>query len=344
MLSRPCGEFGHLGFYLLDIDGIQEGFNIDIMSIDSKWKDHTLGFNVPEKGLPTDSSPARFIEQKRIEYNTEDLINELANKENDDFVDQESFRIQADEDAGNIHEIRTVSDDLEGNCEESNMEYWMGVSADDATAYDYDEIGFSQSNRWRFWVFFSERPDDVFPDSCDPANFIHPSNYSLHVEPHDENHYNDLYFSHPEPDDGDGESGNDEVGLALDIIGAAGGRLTEIGASIADYVMAGSGSSTEVNYEQGGAIYNFDVDLDGEYDDLPRELSNEAQTTQFSLRVHNELHPDDSPYLVSFHPQYTFHYADSNSCDCFHAMPIAAYKTIGPNIAWSALYESVHVD
>ncbi|MBZ6495460.1 hypothetical protein KWG76_11090 [Haloterrigena longa] len=331
MLSRPSGEYGRLGFYLINPDKINDSKDLINPTTAPEWKDHPLNFELPSEGLPTDSSPSRISEYRKNQRKLDQREKKIEHEKTDP--------TSTSGDSGVITEYSHEST-LEGRCENTNYQVNFGILADTRKDHKYNEIGENQSNVWRFYVYFGNRPNDIF--DCDSVNHIQPSNYSLHVEPFYDEQEGYINFSHPEPADGDGENDNDELGLALDIVRST-GKLASIGASIADYVMDGSGSSTTVEYHDGGTIYDFDVDLSGSYNDLPRELSDKGKTTQFSLRVHNEWPADDMMCSIEFQPEYTFHYADSTPCTCFDATPVGMYKTVTPDWAQSpeAWYDSV---
>ncbi|WP_152419137.1 hypothetical protein [Natrinema gari] len=292
-----------------------------------EWEDHPLNFEVPSEGLPTDSSPSSMSEFRR-------------SRRKSDQKEKKTEPTSTSGDSGVVAEFSHEST-LKGRCESSNYQVNFGVLADTRRDHNYNEIVENQSNVWRFYVYFGDRPNNVF--DCDSVDNIYPSNYSLHVEPFYDKQEGYINFSHPEPSDGDGENDNDELGLVLDIVRSA-GKLASIGASIADYVMEGSGSSTTVEYYDGGTIYDFDVDLSGSYEDLPRELSDKGKTTQFSLRLHNDWPAEDMMCSIDFQPEYTFHYVDStgNSCECFQATTVGLYKTVTPDrTKTEAWYDSV---
>ncbi|RZV05171.1 hypothetical protein [Natrinema hispanicum] len=330
MLSRPSGGFGRLGFYLISPDKLNDKKGLFRPNTAPEWEDHPLNFEVPSEGLPTDSSPGRLLKYKKGQRKSEARKNEMEGNVS---------TTSTSADSGVLTEFSHQST-LDGDCVDTDYQVNFGVQSDIKKYHEYDEIEEGDSNTWRFYVYFGNRPNDIF--ECDSINYIRPSNYSLHVEPFYDDQKDYIHFSHPQPDDEDGQTENEELGLALDLIGS--GNLAGVGASIAKYIMSGSGSSTTVNYYDSGTIYDFDVDLDGSYDDLPRELSDECQTTQFSLRVNNEWPADDMLCSIEFQPEYTFYYADSTSCtSCYSATPVGMYKTVTPD--WSkapeAWYDSV---
>lgn len=252
----------------------------------------------------------------------------------------------SDRNAGTLLE-NSAPGSMENACKNSSWKLAAGIAADDATEGEFDQISKYGSNRWRLYVFFEELPDDLFPDDCEPETLVYPYNFNPYIEPYRSEFDNDLYFSHPNPEDGDGESENDELDLIFDIIGGGSSSgLVQVGTSVVKYIMAGSGNSTDVSQDRNGSEYTFDIDLSGDYDDLPTKNSDEVNVTQVSLRAHNELDPDDSHYssgrfYTNYVPRHTFTYADTTSCGCFDSTPIHLHKTISWDHPLNVGFESI---
>lgn len=60
IISRPSTRFGELGFYALGRDQIDVEEATASRIPDPKWKESNLHFEVPDKGLPTDSATRRL--------------------------------------------------------------------------------------------------------------------------------------------------------------------------------------------------------------------------------------------------------------------------------------------
>jgi len=224
-------------------------------------------------------------------------------------------------DHGTLDEISwegSLHEEIEGSyCEDPYM-YWRvnaGVNASDTRSECYDEIQESESNKWRFNLHFSDPPGNMV-DGCDyedPAYDAWPENFRYRVE-RGENESSELWFNKPEPDNHDGQDSNDEIDLLLDIVGSV-GTYASIGAAVGKYLLK-SQDGTDVQKDEGKFVW--DVALDGDNGEVPREEDGKAKTTQAKIRVQNEY--SDGKYgNVEFFPEYTFGYVKkdgNNACRC----------------------------
>lgn len=253
------------------------------------------------------------------------------------------------EDTGMLHEntwTGSISKDFDtcGGNVSTNWEMALGVSAKGSTQEEWNQIAEGESNIWKFFTHFTDRPEHVLRDVCNPSAIVAnprpiPHNLRYVVENADVESDSDFYFSHPEPQDGDGDSENDELNLALDILGSVGNVYTALGAAVAKYFIDGSNGAS-VSYTDGGASYTFDVDLTGDRDDLPHEESGEAHTAQVSLRANNDYASGE--HYALFLPEYTFRYiieGDYRPCDCRNWS--YEYKTTAPYSHGLIEYEAV---
>lgn len=230
------------------------------------------------------------------------------------------------------------------DCSGGNTSDWeavYGISAEGSTQEEWDQIAYNGSNIWRFFFHFEERPENLIPDACNNDGFYppEPSNFRFVVEIADAEDASNLYFSHPDPADGEGESDNDELGLLLNLLGSVGNVYVSAGAAVVDYVMSGSGSSTSVQQDRNGAKYTFDIDVGGGYDDLPHVVDGEPHVADVSLRVNNEYQSDT--HCVKYVPEYTFAYRDqgsfSTNCSCTETY--VEYRTVSSDILGFACYD-----
>jgi len=224
-------------------------------------------------------------------------------------------------DHGVLHEISWEGNQTNPKCDEDYMDWEMvaAASADATQSEDYDEIEKNGSNVWRFDAHFSNTPKHLL-DGCDYSDnaeyWAFPDNFRYNINNGSED-TGEVYLTDPAPQDGDEDSSNEELEFALDIIAGA-GTYAAIGAAVGKYIISSDGSdSCDVKQENNGAKYIFDITLDGNYDDIPREKDDEAKATQVSLRVNNELEEGDYGTL-EFLPEYTFGYYEkaTDYCDC----------------------------
>jgi hypothetical protein len=246
-------------------------------------------------------------------------------------------------DHGVLHEVSWAGEMTDDYCEELYMDWDMvaAASADATQSEGYDEIDENGSNIWRFDAHFSDRPKHML-DGCnysDDSNYwAFADNFRYNINNGDEDK-GEVYLTDPAPQDGDEDSSNEEMEFVLDII-AGTGTYAAIGAAVGKYLISGGSDSCDVKQKNNGAKYIFDIDLDGDYDDLPREEDEEAKATQVSLRVNNELNEGDYGTL-EFLPEYTFGYRikDTEFCSC-NEFDIK-YKTIVSDDTAFPTYESV---
>lgn len=225
----------------------------------------------------------------------------------------------------------------ESKCDnEVSMSWEMaaGVAVEGSDMDDATSIEENGSEIWRFFMHFEDRPGDFYPDHCpEPGTGYfraRPHNFSFHIAGRD----SDTYFSGEDPSDDDGPSDNEQLGLALDIIDSVGNVYVSGATAIVDYLMAGGGSHTEVDWEPGGMEYTFDIDVDGDYDDLPREKFNPNVAAVY-LRTHNEH--ESGIHYVDYVPEYTFEYAEFTSwsgvnCGCGDRRINHKYRSSIPGI------------
>jgi len=236
---------------------------------------------------------------------------------------------------GSLHE------EIEGSyCEDPYMDWTVnaGVNASDTRSECYDEIQTGEANRWRFNLHFSDPPGNMV-DGCDyedPAYDAWPENFRYRVERSDEDS-SELRITEEEPDNADSQSSNEEIYLLLDIVGSF-GKYASIGAAIGKYWIR-SQDGTNVDTDPGKIVW--DVALDGDNGEVPREEDGEAKTVQTSALIENDYPPDEYG-LVEFFPEYTFGYHKKDghhSCRCNSYG--GYYKTTVANETAFAGYRSV---
>lgn len=231
------------------------------------------------------------------------------------------------------------------DCYDGSIMGWKAASAVcafDTASENYDQIDSNGSNVWRFDVHFPERPKALLgPCSANDnsANWAYPVNFRFDIEIGDNESKYELYLTDPAPEDGENDSENDEKGLALNIIGGYGNVYTSLGAAIGDYIIDSS-SGTYVDQISNGEGMLFDIDVSGDYYDLPREEDSEAKAAQVSVRVNNEYPPGDNHEII-YVPEYTFSYAylDETTCSCSDFY--RTQKTTTPFSTGYGVFESV---
>jgi len=225
--------------------------------------------------------------------------------------------------------------------QEMTWEAMASVCASNEKEANYDEIESEGSNRWRFDMHFTDRPEEML-HPCDNAKqkeyWAEPYSFEYRIEVTD-NHHDQVYVSGPDP--ADESSSSNEIGFLLDIIAASGNYYAAVGAAAGDYIISGS-SSTNVTPIDGDRGYVFDISLDGDsYDDLPHEENDEIGATQVSLRVNNNKDKYGRGDL-KFLPKYTFEYEQGGKdyeCTC---VPHRRWKTTVPDTHLYPSFESVN--
>jgi hypothetical protein len=232
----------------------------------------------------------------------------------------------------------TINNTLYADCADTSAMDWTftgGISARDTSDENYDEIERNGSKIWKFYGHFEDRPKNLVRDPCsDDYQRASPASFEYVVEVPDTEDNNKLYLTNPEPDDGDGESSNEELGLLFDIIGGVGGTYTAIGSVLVDYAMDGSAGVTD---ERGK--YTFDVPVDSS-SDLPREENGDANVAEVSLRVENEYDAGIEG-TINFLPSYTFRYPKTYQQTCSCLDTITEFKTTMPDFVADGDYTSI---
>lgn len=228
-----------------------------------------------------------------------------------------------------------------GQCTGISWSMAAAITANGTSSEEWDQIDENGTNIWKFSAHFTDRPVDDLSDSCD----IHPGDakpysFEYRVEIGGEEDPAEVFFQSWEPQDGDGDSTNDELGLALNILGSAtgtAGPYVSIGSALIQYSMDGSG--TTVSSENLDSKLNFDVPVTGDHDDLPHETSDEIKAAEVSVRVKNEY--SSGSHTINFRPSYTFGYrtAAGEECYCHSDYVYTHYKTTAPDYDLYGFYE-----
>lgn len=116
----------------------------------------------------------------------------------------------------------------------------------------------------------------------------------------------------------------------------SGNVYINLATAVGDYLMSGS-SGCQVD-ETNNESYTFDIDVDGDYNDLPQEESDDAHACQVSLRVWNEY--DSGSHSIKFTPEYTFRYP-TMPYDCTCGGYYWYTKTTVPGLLGFATYDVV---
>ncbi|MFC5368402.1 hypothetical protein [Salinirubrum litoreum] len=235
------------------------------------------------------------------------------------------------------------SDSMSGVCSGASDSDWTaayGVNASGSTSEEWNQIDQNGSNIWRFFFHFRERPENLVIDVCQENDTYQPEphNFRFVVELADAEDDSQIYLKFPEPQDGEDDSENTELGLAMDILSNVGGLYTDIGFAVGDYLISGDGSNTYVNQENNASKLTWDVDVTGEYDDLPLE-TDEARGAQVSCAVKNEY--ADGTHSIKYQPEYTFLYRETGQTYCSCSINYERYKTVAPGVIGFASYEAI---
>lgn len=246
------------------------------------------------------------------------------------------------DDYGILEEVDDWSGSMETDCYRGDEISWSAVtaaSAHDTPSEDYDEIDENGSNVWRFDIHFQDRPKHLLgPCNGDkPNNWAWPVSFQFEISIADSEDPNELYFDKPQPEDD--TSSTDEIGTTLDIIDSFGSVYTSLGTAVGDYILSNV-NTPDVTYEKNGSKYIFDIPVDGNYYDLPREESDEAKAAQVSLRVQNEYPPGDW-HAIKYLPEYTFSYKEVDPWDCDCSKTPRTLKTTVPDYKGWCYFESV---
>lgn len=236
------------------------------------------------------------------------------------------------------------SNSMDTSCE--GYSTWTGataITANGSSSEDWNQIAEGETNIWKFWIHFRERPENLYHDGCtyyDDDFKPYPHNFNFHVYTHYDEDPSELWFPSWEPDNHDDDgSDNDELDLVLDIINGVGGPYTTIGTAVVDYMISGD-DSIDVDESDLSTDLTFDCPADGGYDALPRENSDEARSAQVSVRIQNEY--ADGYHSIYGIPKYTFGYkiTDPNQCtDCYAYY--TEYKTVTPETKPWGTFEAV---
>lgn len=245
------------------------------------------------------------------------------------------------ENSGTLHDA-DWSNSMGNSCASSDWTGGAGITAKGSSSEDWNQIAEGETNIWKFWIYFRERPEDLYNDWCtyDSDWKPLPHNFNFHVYTHHDEDPSELWFPAWEPDNHDDDgSNNDEISLVLDILDGIGGPLTSIGTAVVDYIIDGDNSITvdETDYS---TDLTFDCPVKGGYADLPREKSDETAAAEVSVRVQNEY--ADGYHSVYGIPKYTFRYtySDPNQCsDCYAYTN--RYKTITPETKPWGTFEAI---
>jgi hypothetical protein len=229
---------------------------------------------------------------------------------------------------------------MDSSCSGTSSDWRMASSthAEGTDSSEWNEIAYNGSNIWRFQMYFPNRPESIFDPDCRDSGVDYrpwPVNFQYDVSIGSDEDASDLYFTHNEPQDGDGDSGNDELDLALDILGGVSGFYTSVGAAVIKFLIGGSGTSFESSNL--GGSYSWDVPLEGNYDDLPHE-SDKARSAEVRLRVNNEY--TSGTHYLDVSQSYTFgYYTDEDGSYCRCSSPISEWKKTATTKIHSPSYD-----
>lgn len=228
-----------------------------------------------------------------------------------------------------------------GDCEGISWSMAAAITANGTSSEDWDQIDENGTNIWKFSSHFMDRAGDDLSDSCGvyPSDGAIPYGFEYRIEIGSDEDPGELFFQSWEPEDGDGDSTNDELGLTLDILGTAAGTVAgpyaSIGKALIQYSMDGSG--TTVTSENLDSKLNFDVPVTGDHEDLPHESSGEIKAAEVSVRVKNEY--SSGSHMIKFRPSYTFGYRTAANCVCHSDYVYTRYKTTAPDTDLYGFYD-----
>ena len=324
-LSRQSAEYGQLGFMLFSGEERRAERARRSFVPDSRWVNSSYSFETPESGLPTDSGISRL---SSIVSNESTDTGFASSSDSDDCDDEDDSEAANGEDHGTLDEIEwsgsLSNPSSDGACEDREMSWDVvaGINASNDSQYCYDEI--RDWNRWRFNLHFSDPPGNML-DGCsfedDSGYDAYPHRFRFEINRNDSK----ISFDSEEPDNQDGDSDNKELELLLDLVGTT--KYGAVPAAIGKYILE-SQKGTSVTTDPGEIIW--DVDLDGDSDDMQQVKNDEAKAVQTSAEIENGYY-DDGHYSLDFFPEYTFAYLekeDSGTC-CWQYY--TKYKTTAPS-------------
>lgn len=244
---------------------------------------------------------------------------------------------------------REWSDSMVGDwcdSESSSWELAAGVGAGEGEYTDPDEITYNGSKRVQGSMYFTDRPDTMLDPNCSYYDIYdaEPENFEIVLEPGSLNDVDNLYFDGAHPEDGAGENhSSNPIGTVLDIVAAATKPQFAVPAVLINYLLQDGGNSVSVSEIGDDGKLEFDIDVDGDYDDLPREVGNELEVAGVSGRLHMGYLPEDSPRTTLMMPNYSFknwqHPPEGcNTCQSYS--PVAKFKTTSPAGPFYAFFDS----
>lgn len=210
---------------------------------------------------------------------------------------------------------------------------------DEELVDEYDKIATGESDEHRAFMHFSDRPTNMIIDACssDSDWKAEPYNFTITIKVPDSTTTEEIYLTDPDPRDDDTDSTNDELGLLMDIISTTAGSVyTRIGAVLVDYMINSDAGGASVTGDS--RAWEFDIPVEGGYDDLPRETSDDAEVAEAKIRTNCDIKGD---YYTIYQPQYTFRtrYTDPTYCNCSNHY--WKYKTTAPGYSGTAAFDGV---
>ncbi|WP_193790393.1 hypothetical protein [Natronobacterium lacisalsi] len=306
-LSRPSSKWGEIGFYLIPQEDFKYDKTVRMHSRRQDWEESELNFTIPDEGLPTDTGSKRFVDDLEP---VRPGVNKYPNSQKVELEESKSEKITSQAeyvDTGILDEKPWDGevDNRECSYQEPSWKLAAGVTGRGTEEEDYYQIEDGNSAIWEFHMHFTQRPDGhLIADNCsaDPEPpYGKPKTYQFHIEIGDNEVRDNLYFEDPVPNDNDGESGNDLLGLGFEFTDAVYGNIyTSLGSALYDLNQSGGADVDKRN--QGEEMY-FDIPLDQDPDNLPTGDTDE-EVASVQLRVNNEY--DSGTHSVVVHPSFGF--------------------------------------
>lgn len=209
------------------------------------------------------------------------------------------------------------SDSMTENCGAGATSYWEMAAACSAPGSSKSEFATMQPNDgewWRWDMHFTNLPDNLIYNGCyNDGNYRpEPYNFRWEIGIGSGETVNEVWLAFPEPDNGDSDSTNSEKDFPIDLVGAVSSNVyVNLATAVGKYLI--SGSSTRVK-DYNNEEWTFDIDVEGDYTDLPQEKNDEAHACQVKLQVYNDS--DSGDHYVTYLPEYTFRYPSMDPLDC----------------------------
>ncbi|MEY7849774.1 hypothetical protein AB7C87_11325 [Natrarchaeobius sp. A-rgal3] len=301
VLRRPSGQWGSLGFYLIPRKDFSYEDSVDTFSSIDKWEESSLTFAVPSEGLPTDSGSKRLInglnnkEVDRGEVTTKHNSGSRSNAVNQDYVQCGVLGEKPWFDRG--------GDRTDCSDRDPTWNLVTGITGRGTGKEEYYQIEAGQSGMWEAHIYFSDRPDDhLIGDRCSSSTtppYGRPFGFEFEIQIGEDEVRDDLYFTDPEPQDGDGGSSNSQLNRLFSFVDSIHGNLlTSMATAATGYDQNGS---AQVERSSQGDEINFYIPMDPYNDNLPTG-GEDGDISNVRFRVNNEY--DSGTHSVIMYPRF----------------------------------------